>query len=498
MRVRNALIAGYLAQSYVVLAGVIALPGFLQVVTPEVFGLMGIFLMLQGWAQLFDFGVPAVISREFSLSKNSSTDRDRAWSVFRVLGSALWALGAVVAFLLSLGAEWVADNWLAQSKLAPDVLVTSIQLMALSGSARVITGIYRGALAGLERHELLGALQVSGATLKFPGALLFAHFTGGDPVLLFAYLASAQGLELLAFVCLFRRALPIRPKGNASVSAPLAWAEVMPICGAMAALSVLWVVTTQFDRLMLSKTLTLEEYGDYTLVITASSGILVLLPVVNQILQPRLTAVLGMGPDADGEALYRSISQLMCAAFMSLGGSLAIFSEPVLALWTGDPGLASRASSSLFWYALAFSITGFMSVPFMLQFAAGRLRLHLIASTAFALVLAPVMVVAASHGGMRATGFTAFMMNLVFLLGWIPVVHRRFLPGCGVDWYVRDLLPAAGAAVGTLVVAKLLFPEQCGRSVAAFLVALSTLIAFLAALGVSPLGRTLLKRRPGQ
>lgn len=273
--------------------------------------------------------------------------------------------------------------------------------------------------------------------------------------------------------------------------------ELLPTCAAMAALSIMWIVTTQFDRLMLSRLLPLTAFGDYTVVITAAAGVLMLLPVVNQILQPQLTAVVGAGESVASEQLYRSISQLVAAAFLSLGGALAVFSEPLLVVWTGDSALAVRASASLTWYALAFSITGVMSAPFMLQLAAGYLRLHLIASTGFAVALIPMIALAALYGGVEATGLCYLLMNLLYLLAWVPVIHRRLAPGCGVNWFVRDLLPAAAAAFGTLLIARQFVPEEASRLLIGCLLVLSTGLAFVAALGMSPLARKLLYARAG-
>lgn len=490
--VRNSLVLASLAQAYAALAGIVVMPGFLHLLEPDVFGLVGVFLLLQGWIQLLDLGVPTVIAREFSLRGSQDAAGDRAMSVFRLLGTALWAAGILAAALLAFSADWLAAHWLTPGRLGGEVVAYCIALMGVAGGARIASGCYRGGLIGLQRHGLTTTLQIFGATARFPGALLFASVAGGAATDLFRYIAVAHLLELLAYRQAFRWCVD-GPAWKITSDLSDLSKELLPICAAMAMLSALWVVTTQFDRLMLSSLLSLEAFGDYTVVISAAGGILLLLPVCNQILQPRLTRVISSENAEAGERLYRSVTQLASAGFFSLGGALAVFAEPILAVWTGDQALAVRAEGALSCYAVAFTFSGLLSVPFMLQFAAGYLRLHLIASTAFAAATVPIIYLSARFGGVEATGLALLLVNLVFLLFWVPVVHQRLLPACRADWFLRDLLPACVLAVGTLLLARHLLPESGERLPVAVFIVSSTGLAFLVALGVAPRARALLQ-----
>ena len=129
--------------------------------------------------------------------------------------------------------------------------------------------------------------------------------------------------------------------------------------------------------------------------------------------------------------------------FVSLGGGLAFFAEPILLIWSGSPVVAAAAAPVLFWYGLANAVVGILVLPFMLQFARGRLRLHVIGNLILLVTLVPALVFAAKHWGAAGAGQVFFIANLLFLLFWVPVIHRYFLPILTWRWSFRDTLPAA-------------------------------------------------------
>ncbi len=44
---------------------------------------------------------------------------------------------------------------------------------------------------------------------------------------------------------------------------------------------------------------------------------------------------------------------------------------------------------------------------------------------------------------MQGAAITWMMVNLLFLLGWVPLVHHHFLPNFHKTWMLHDLLPVA-------------------------------------------------------
>ena len=174
--------------------------------------------------------------------------------------------------------------------------------------------------------------------------------------------------------------------------------------GSMSILVVIWIVGTQVDKLILSGLLPLTEYGYFSLATVAASGILVLAPPLNQVIQPRLNILVERGEEGALTELYRLVSQLAVIAFSGLGGGVAFFAEPLLRIWSGSDEVAHMAAPVLFWYGLGNAIVGILILPFMLQFARGRLRLHVLGNLVFLVTFVPFLIYAARYWGAVGAG----------------------------------------------------------------------------------------------
>lgn len=446
---RRTLLASYLAQGYVSLVGILLMPLYLHYLGSAAFGLVGLFLMLQGWMQLLDLGLSPTFSREMSLFRAGGQDAGTAWERLRSLE---WLLGGLATLSLSLfwlGRGPIATRWLRAEGMDTGLVATALFLMAVAATLRWLSGLYRSGLVGLERQPWVNGGLCLFATLRFVVVIPLLAFAPSPTLAFFGFQVAVGLLEFFAFSRAFYHSLPGHPRSPWPALATLK--AIWPTASAMAFMTGIWIFLTQIDRLILSRTLPLDAFGRFTLAVAAAAGVLMLAPPLNQVLQPRLTILATQGRLDELERLYSSASQGLALAVTLLGGGLALFAEPLLRIWTGDPALAAGTAPILFWYGLANALAGLGLLPFMLQFAQGYLRLHLLGNVILSLTLVPALFLAALHGGAVGTGRVLFAANLLFLLGWVPLAHRKLLPRAVWRWPLQDLLPVvlvAGSVIG--------------------------------------------------
>jgi O-antigen/teichoic acid export membrane protein len=296
----------------------------------------------------------------------------------------------------------------------------------------------------------------------------------------FLFQAAIGGLELLAFAWMVYRVVPANPTGVFVY--PEVLRLMLPMASAMAFSALLWSMLTQADKLILSNILTLEDYGFFTLGVLVASGVLMLIPPLNQVLQPRMTMLLSSSRDNEFRDLYEQATQLVSAVFFATGGVMAIFAEPLLLVWTGDAVASRAAAPILFWYAFANATIGLLMLPFMLQFAHGRLRLHVIGNTLMVSLLLPLIIVAALRFGGAGAGAALLFANSFFLLFWVPQVHKRFLPEFTWRWPLVDVARIAIPIIAALVLTRQVIPDVENRAVMVVLLVLELLVALLVGL----------------
>ena len=477
---KRALLASYATQAYVGLIGLVLMPVYMRYMGVEAFGMVGLFLMLQAWLQLLDFGLSPSLSREMSLYRAGILDAAAAWDRLRGLECVLGAIALLAVLGLLVARNWIATDWLRPKHLAVNEVSQCIIAMTLAAAARWLAGIYRAALIGLERQLSINAAMTAFATLKFAGVIPLLIFWSAAPLVFFSYQASIGALELAVFAALMYRVLP----GSAATVLPSVSAlrGMLPVAGAMAFMSGMWVFLTQIDKLILSRVLSLDVFGYYTVAVAAAGSVLALVPPLNQVLQPRMTILAAQGRHAELNRLYCMATQFSTVAFAAVGGGLALFAEPALWAWTGSRTVASEAAPILFWYGLANGLIGLLALPFMLQFAHGYLRLHVIGNIVLGVTLLPALAFAALHYGAAGAGAVLFFANLAFLLLWVPLAYRRLIRDLVWRWFVQDVMPAASVTLFVLSLVAAIMPVEQERLQAGVLVVGAILLSASAGL----------------
>ncbi len=247
----------------------------------------------------------------------------------------------------------------------------------------------------------------------------------------------------------------------------------------MALASLVWVVVSQTDKLLLSSLLPLADYGWFSLAVLAAGGVLLLTGPISLALMPRLTALYGQGNEDALLTLYRQATQWAGLLVWPACFVLAWYSEQVLWVWTGNTELAVQAAPTLRLYALGNAAMTLGAFPYYLQFAKGQLRLHLLGTGLFVLMLLPCLFWAVSRYGALGAGWTWLAVNLVYLALWVPLAHARQLRGLHRRWLLHDVAPIALLAMGGALACQWL-PWPVDRALVGLQLLVFSLIVFLA------------------
>jgi O-antigen/teichoic acid export membrane protein len=433
--------ANFVGLGYTTLIGIVVLPLYLQYLGAEAFGLVGFFLVLQAWMQIFDLGMSPLLSRQTAQARG----QDIGYLELRRLLRSLELIVIVVALLvfsaIAGGSSWISDNWLKVTSLETDIVADCIVLMSVIVSFRFFVSLYRSGVLGMENQVRLNVANIFLVTLKFVGALLLLKFLTQEITHFFIYQLAVGMFELAIMMTMFYRCIPTTDK----VGVAMYWASlkpVLPFAGGMAYTAAIWVTMTQLDKLVLSNILPLSEYGYFSLVAVVATGISQIGAPISQAILPRMTYLLSRGDEQGMVLLYRQSTQLMAAIILPLTAIIAFFSAELLFAWTDDKSAAEWAGPVLFWFALGNGIMAIGAFQFYLQFAYGKLKMHVIFNSIAAAVQIPLIVYAAYKYGVMAVAVTWFMLRLVSFVIWTPIVHKKFARGIHWSWLFGDIGPS--------------------------------------------------------
>lgn len=422
------------------LSGIFFLPLYLKYMGGEAYGLVGFFTMLQALFTLLDVGLTPTMARETARFRGGAVSAQDYRLFFRALESIFLLIAVGGGVLLWSAADLIADRWLNRLDLSLEVVGASIELMAGAIACRWLSGFYRGSISGSERIVWLSGYNAFVATLRFVGVIAVLSKISSSPIAFFSYQLVIGLLELAGLGFYAYRLLPPVPAG---LKLPLL--SLSPLRGSIkfsltvAFTSTVWILMTQLDKLVLSKVLGLSEYGQFTLGVLLASAVTVVTGPVSSALMPRMARLEAKGDHEGVIDIYRKCTQLVAVIAGAVAITLAVFAEELLWLWTHDRAIAVSAAPIMRLYALGNAVLAVAAFPYYLQYARGDLRLHLYGNALLLLFLVPSIVWAAANFGGVGAGYAWLATNVMYLLFWVPVVHRRLQPGLHMKWIFIDI-----------------------------------------------------------
>jgi O-antigen/teichoic acid export membrane protein len=447
MSLKRNIIASYASQIYITAVGILTLPLYIKYMGAEAYGLVGFFAMLQAWFALLDLGLTPTIARETAKFRAGGYDRLHYRQLFRALSLLFFGIAAIGGTLLFFSTESIGNHWLKVEKLPLTEVSFALQVMAVSIALRWMTGLYRGVVSGSELLVWLSGFNAIIATLRFLIIFPVLWYFGATPTVFFSFQLLVAIVE---YSGLFFKSRSLLPKLDRTQ--PIGWSikpirSVLQFSLGIALTSGLWVLATQTDKLIMSKLLTLEEYGYFTLAVLAASGIMMISAPISSSIMPRMTKFYEEGKQDELIALYRKSTQLVTVIAGSIAIILAGFSETILYLWTGDKHIAEMVAPMLRLYAIGYGVLAVSAFPYYLQYAMGKIRLHIIGSILYIALLLPVLFWTTKQYGMIGAGYTWATINVFYLFGYTYIVHSINIPKIHISWLLNDIVLIIAPAI---------------------------------------------------
>jgi O-antigen/teichoic acid export membrane protein len=433
-------ISNFIAQAYVMGVGILMAPVYLSFMGPEAYGLIGFFTMLSAWFVLLDMGLTPTLVRETARYHGGAISIGTLRVFLRALEMIFGTVaigGAIVMVALS---HRIATQWLVVKHLPIAEVTDALMLMGLTMPLRWISGLYRGVMVGFERQVWLGGYNIVIATIRFVGVLTAFWTLGPTPVHFFAYQLVVAVAELAGLMI----AVYGLVRCDSDTASPFSWAPLignLKFSVTIAFTATAWVVIMQSDKLVLSKLLPLAEYGMFSIAVVAANAVNAINAPFNQAVLPRLTKLVSQGDEAGARRFYRWATQAVCTVMSPAVVVLCFFGHAVILGWTGNANVATYTAPIVCLYAIGNGCVSLHSFAYYIQYARGGLRLHFLGHALMLLVLVPAFVAGAVYYGAAGTGAAWALVNGLYVLCVMPLVHARLLKGLHWTWLTRDVLP---------------------------------------------------------
>lgn len=433
--IRRNIVANAAGGTTVIALNLLVTPYLIGILGAEAYGLLGLMTSLQIMFAVFDLGLSTTVVKE--VASDTSHGRAATRSLVQTLSVVYWSIATALGVALFLSAHWLVTNWLHLRDLRPEDAILGVQILAISVALRWPVAFYGGVITGAQELVRFNVVKVVSTLVRLGGGLAILLATRDLRTYLW-WMAAAALFEVCIYAFL---SLTLLPALRAWPSVDLgALRQVWRFSLSMNLISILSLVFTQADRLVISRLRPLSELGYYSLAVNVVMSLSVIQGFITSAILPALAADYSAGQLVRLRERYAKATQALIYVITLPACIFIFFGYELLQAWTNTEA-ARRASTVLALFGAGFLLNASVSIAYTLAVASGQtglpLRVNLVAVVAYV----PGLYLATLRWGIVGSAAAWVVLNLYFLVTLLPLVESRIVKASVVRWASANFLP---------------------------------------------------------
>jgi O-antigen/teichoic acid export membrane protein len=428
---------GFINSVWTTLLSIVMVPFYIKYLGTESYGLIGFFVTSQILLQLLDLGLSSTLNREVAKC-SAAGDMREARNLLHTLAVVYWVMAVVIAIIMFLLAPLLAKHWLQPEHLSQSTVINAITLMGFSIACRWPSGLYGGALMGLQKIALLSSFGSIVATISGFGAICILAFISPTIEAFFIWQTSVGFVSVIVLRFITWREM--NSIDNPSQFSLDSLVRIWRFSAGMSAIAVAAAVLMQIDKVLLSKLLSLEDFGKYSLAWVIANGLYVLLIPIFNVIYPRFTILVAKGDTKVLMNLYRLVTRLLTSVLFPMAVLAGVFAEDILYIWTGNETLAREVAPVARLLLIGSAINGVMIFPYALQLAYGAIRMSFKICLILIILTVPMTIFLAQKFGTLGGAYSWVIMTSIYLFMGSFLTYRFMLKEIGMKWLMWDVL----------------------------------------------------------
>ncbi len=428
------------------LMGLVFVPLYIKFLGVESYGLIGIFTIFQVMTGLLDMGLSGTVNREMARLSVLPGKEQEIRNLVRSLEIIYWCIALFIGIAVIAASPFIAHHWVRAEQLSSSTIEQAILIMGFTLMLQWPTSLYVGGLIGLQRQIILNVVNISISTLRGVGAVAVLWLISPTIQAFFLWQIIISAIQTFLLMLLLWRRLP--RAGNPAGFQKQLLHGIWRFAAGIGGTSILGIILTQVDKIILSKMLSLEMFGYYALASIIALSPLRLSGSLFVSIYPRFTQLVSLNEKERLKQLYHKGCQFMSVLILPASIVVALYSYEIILLWTQSPITAEKSYLLVSILICGTALNALMYLPHALQLSFGWTRLYFFSNlVAVVLFVTLIIYMTANYGAVGAASVW-LILNVGYVLFEVPLMHRRLLNKEKWRWYWQDvLLPLAAALV---------------------------------------------------
>ena len=480
----------YVSRGWAALLAIAFVPIFIKLLGIEGYALVGLYIGLSSLMVFVNMGLNATVLRELARYSGGALSGQEVKDLVFSAASLFTVILLLFIALAYLAIPVVFSDWATSSKLEQIQVIWSIKLIFVALALRAIGALYRNGLIGLDKHIIANTIDIIYITARYIGVTLLLVFYKNDVVFFFI----AQAIICLGEIISYRLALLVNlptTKRSARWQMRLLiknWRYSMGV----AAFGCLTTLLLQTDKLILTKLVSLEQFGYYSVAFTVAAALSTLSYPVVVTWQPKLARLHAEKNFLQLDVMYKYGCRLLVLVTVPASLVLCAFADELLYLWQQSDDVIQNSSLAMSLLVLAQMMLALTYMTQVLQMAYGWTRLLVTSQALTLLALVPTLIIMSSYWGIAGA---ASAVLLVLSLYSVLIAYRantRLVPDMAVKWFVNYIAPSGVAVLAMISATKFVFAGSSTYSMIAQILIASTLSLLVATMLSGELRKSML------
>jgi O-antigen/teichoic acid export membrane protein len=416
--------------------GIAFVPIYISRLGIESYGLIGFIAALQIWFSLLDMGFTTTLNREMAQVGCSEKEIERIKNLLRTLETIVITIAlAIIAALFFLGSS-IARNWLQVEQLNYAEVESVMSITGIIIGLRWISGLYAGALQGLQDQVWLNGVRIALSTSRAVGSVFVLYFVSNSILSFFIFQCLSFFLENIVFIMRVYKRIPKSAyKGKFSL---VSLGSVWKYSASVGLYALLGTLLSQSDKVLLSKLVSLSDFGVYSLAAVVAGVITMAASSVYSAAFPRFST---HHETQDGLLKeFSFMSQLSSFLIVPAALTIAVFADDFMRFFLHKTQLNSNEDFLLAIIAIGTMMNSLMYLPAALILASGSPRKLVVINVVSLFLFLPAIIYFAPIYGVIGAAWIWLILNFGYITFGIVYIFRKFPHFKKLSWYFFDIL----------------------------------------------------------
>lgn len=419
-----------LGQGLLLILGFVAVKFVFKQLGEDALGLIYFSLTLNAvLCSVLEMGIGSSTVRE--VSSHFHDEPDYIHNLIRTASLFYWIAYLLLAAAIYFGAPILVAKWINLKTMDAATAALVLQILGISALVALPRSLYVSLFRGLQRMEFNNMIDVGILGLQQFGTVVILA-VGGNLFQVVYWFAVCYGLNI--FVYLF-------------VSARFfSWSAMMPGYSStvirrnleyslhMVSVSVLGMIHTQADKLIVSKLLPLGTFGYYGFASGIVSRATLMTNAIAQAAFPSFSSLYKQDDRSGLMVQYRKLQDLLCYAIVPIFAAIPFLLLPLFT-YLFNREVAQALMLPVTFLCIGYYMNGTLNVPYILSLAVGKPEISAKLNFMALFVVLPVTASLVYFWGLTGAGFSWVVYHLFAYSYAIPMVCSECLEIPASEWY---------------------------------------------------------------